>query len=85
LFKLEALVVRDAVLLEGFVTGVAGLARLLVSGFFALKMPAPPPTSAPTSWPNTPDTPDDIPRQTAVDIKTARSIAKAFIARLLKA
>jgi hypothetical protein len=75
MLELDALVVRGPVLLEGFVTGVAGLACLLVSGFFALKMPAPPPTSAPTSWPNTLRAPGHIPKQIAVDIRTARSIA----------
>jgi hypothetical protein len=71
---------RVEVLLDGFTTGVEGLfARYLVSGFFARKIPAPPPTSAPTSWPSALEAQTDRPKQNAAEIKTARSVALAFI------
>jgi len=65
---------RDVVLLEGLVLEDPGLFARLVSGFFGLKIPAPPPTSAPTSWPKALKVNSDTPRQIVVEIKAVRSI-----------
>jgi hypothetical protein len=79
-------VLRD-VRCEGLVTAVEGFVgdflaagsffvTIFVSGFFGLKIPAPPPTSAPTSWADALRADSDkLRHRDAANIKTARTIA----------
>jgi hypothetical protein len=52
--------------------------RFFVSGFFGLKIPAPPTTSAPTSWAIAVKTDKDIAADRAAKIETNRKIEEAL-------
>src|SRR6185369_11113522 len=65
------------------VTGVVLTVRFLISGFFGRKMPAPPPTSEPTSWANARGTAKDNAVETIVKDKTERKTEEIRIDLLL--
>jgi hypothetical protein len=67
----------------GFAPGVGLVALFFVSGFLALKIPAPPPTSAPTSWANTSAKAPKVKPSAAKLKTTARSMALVLIITLL--
>src|SRR5882672_5186160 len=64
-------------------TGAGRPVRFLVSGFFGLKIPAPPPTSTPTSWARTSGPTADSQNESATSSNDKRIIEEALIDLLL--
>jgi hypothetical protein len=58
-------------------------ARFFVSGFFGLKIPAPPPISAPTDWPLAQTLARDKHAKSVISNKTGRKLEEARIDPLL--
>src|SRR3981081_1551987 len=63
------------------IIGAGLLVRLFASGFFALKIPAPPPTSEPTSWPKAHKPARGKTTETLIRAKIERKIETARIHR----